>query len=155
MDLLTLTLIHHSTGVLENIVKFEVKKLCTVATANSNVEWKRLEYSEEALELIMHTMKYHDHSTKSVAIKYIIDLDEHEESSLTTGIFSSVPSKIPAGSKQRKADIIMTKLVKLFKSFKSKKKHSEKEKNAVLYTPDVEPLDIFKQAVELRGMDAL
>ena len=31
----------------------------------------------------------------------------------------------------------------------------EKEKSAIVYTPDVEPVDIFKQAVKLRGMDAL
>ena len=44
-----------STGVLENIVKVEVKKLSTVATAISNLEWKSLQHDEEALELIMTT----------------------------------------------------------------------------------------------------
>ncbi len=48
-----------STGVLESIVKVEVKKLCTVATAVSNLEWKKLKYDEEALELIMTTARYH------------------------------------------------------------------------------------------------
>ena len=43
-----------STGVLESIVKVEVKKLCTVAAAVSNLSWKRLDYDEEALELIMN-----------------------------------------------------------------------------------------------------
>ena len=28
-----------STGVLENVVKVEMKKLCTVATAVSNLKW--------------------------------------------------------------------------------------------------------------------
>ena len=142
-----------STGVLENVVKVEVKKLCTVATATSNVEWKRLEYNEEALELIMHTAKYHDHSTEPVAVKYIIE--EHKESS---SIMSSIPSKTPAGSKQRKKNV--TQLAKFIKNLKSSfvkkfQEHTEKKKNAILYTSDVEPLDIFKRAVELRGMDAL
>ena len=48
-----------STGVLENVVKCEVKKLSTVATAVSNLEWKKLDYNEEALELIMTTARDH------------------------------------------------------------------------------------------------
>ena len=39
------------------IVKVEVKKMCMVATVVNDLEWKRLEYDEEALELIMTTTK--------------------------------------------------------------------------------------------------
>ena len=48
-----------STGVLESVVKVEVKKLCctTVAAAVSNLIWRRLDYNEEALELMMTTAK--------------------------------------------------------------------------------------------------
>ncbi len=53
-------------------------------------------------------------------------------------------------------------LFKKLKRFKARKsdqdpvgKVQEKEKSAIVYTPDVEPVDIFKQAVKLRGMDAL
>ena len=57
-----------SIGVLENIVKVEVKKLSTVATAVSNLEWKSLQRDEEALELIMTTAR--DNSvTTTVCIK--------------------------------------------------------------------------------------
>ena len=48
-----------STGVLESVVKVEVKKLCcsTVAAAVNKLIWRRLEYNEEALELMMTTAK--------------------------------------------------------------------------------------------------
>ena len=152
-----------STGVLENIVKVEVKKLCTVATAVSNLEWKRLKYDEEALELIMTTARYHSVTTtvsKPIAVKYIVK--GHEKSS--TGVpsdKSSLPYKELAHSKQRKKHKIVKLFQKLtrFRTGKSSQgcasKDEEKKRDAVLYKPDVEPVDIFKQAVELRGMDAL
>ena len=152
-----------STGVLENIVKVEVKKLCTVATAVSNLEWKRLKYDEEALELIMTTARYHSVITtvpNPIAVKYIVR--EHENSSTgVTSVKSSLPYKVFAHSKQHKTH----KIVKLFKKltrFRTGKssqrcasKDEEKQKDAVLYKPDVEPVDILKQAVKLQGMDAL
>ena len=156
-----------STGVLENIVKVEVKKLSTVATAvsSNNLEWKKLKYDEEALELIMTTARYHSVTTtvsKPIAPKYIIK--EHKESPPITGYTSSFSlSKRPIGSEQK----TKYKIVNLFKKLKrfnykpgktnqaTMSKSEEKEKNAILYTPDLEPVDIFKRAVELRGMDAL
>ena len=49
-----------STGVLESVVKVEVKKLCctTVAAAANSLIWRRLDYNEEALELMMSTAKH-------------------------------------------------------------------------------------------------
>ena len=149
-----------STGVLENIVKVEVKKLCTVATAVSNLEWKKLKYDEEALELIMTTARYHSVTTtvsKPIAVKYIVK--GHEKSSTDVpSDKSSLPYKELAHSKQRKKH----KIIKFFKRFRTGKsnqecasKDEEKKKDVVLYKPDIEPVDIFKQAVELRGMDAL
>ena len=35
-----------STGIFENVVKVEVKKLCMVATAVNSLEWKKLKYDE-------------------------------------------------------------------------------------------------------------
>ena len=151
-----------STGVLENIVKVEVKKLCTVATAVSNLEWKKLKYDEEALELIMTTARYHSVTTtisKPITVKYIVK--GHETSTGVTNVKSSLPYKTLAHSKQRKTHKIVKFFKKLtrFRTGKSSQgcasKVEEKEKDAVLYKPDVEPMDIFKQAVELRGMDAL
>ena len=36
-----------STGAKETIVKVEVKKMCTVAAAVSDLNWQKLEYDEE------------------------------------------------------------------------------------------------------------
>ena len=156
-----------STGVLENIIKVEVKKLSTVATAvsSNNLEWKKLKYDEEALELIMTTARYHSVTitvSKPIAPKYIIK--EHKESPPITGYMSSFSlSKCPIGSEQK----TKYKIVNLFKKLKrfnykpgksnqaTMSKSEEKKKSVILYTPDVEPVDIFKQAVKLRGMDAL
>ena len=149
-----------STGVLENIVKVEVKKLCTVATAVSNLEWKRLKYDEEALELIMTTARYHSVTTtvsKPIAVKYIVK--EHDQSS--TGV-ASVKTSLPykASKQQKKHKIVkFFKKLKRFRTGKSSQgcanKDEEKKRDVVLYKPDIEPVDIFKQALELRGMDAL
>ena len=152
-----------STGVLENIVKVEVKKLCTVATAANNLEWKELQHDEEALELIMTTARHHSATTtisKPIVPKYIIK--EQTGRPIITSTKSPIPSKPlqVGGPKQTKYRIM--KLFKKLKRFKTRKSHQdpvgkiqEKEKSAIVYSPDVEPVDIFKQAVKLRGMDAL
>ena len=152
-----------STGVLENIVKVEVKKLCTVATAVSNLEWKKLKYDEEALELIMTTARYHSATTtvpKPISVKYIVK--EHDKSSTDVpSVKSALPYIALAGSKQQKKHKIVKffKKLKRFRTGKSSQgcasKDEEKKKDAVLYKPDIEPVDIFKQALELQGMDAL
>ena len=51
--------ISSSTGVLEKVIKVEVKKLCTVAAAVDNLVWTKLDYDEEAIELMMTTVKCH------------------------------------------------------------------------------------------------
>ena len=64
-----------STGVAEKVVKVEVRNTCTVAATACNLKWQRLEYDEEALELMMSTAKYHSVSSpvpKSRPYKYII-----------------------------------------------------------------------------------
>ena len=143
-----------STGVLENVVKIEVKKLCTVASAVSNLKWKRLQYDEEALELIMTTSRHHSVETtvsEPIATNYII---KHIESPLS-GIMSS---KHPVSSKRGTISKI-SNLVKKFMKYKRGKfaqvKDIEKEEKVVVYTSDIKPVDIFKKAVKLRGMDAL
>ena len=154
-----------STGVLENIVKVEVKKLSTVATAVNNLEWIKLQYDEEALELIMTTARHHSATTtvsKPIVTKYIIK--EQTESPIITSTKSPIPSKpLQVGDpKQTKYKIM--EFFKKLKRFKTRKSHQDpvdkvpefqKEMSAIVYTPDVEPVDIFKQAVKLRGMDAL
>ena len=102
-----------STGVLENIVKVEVKKLCTVATAVSNLEWKKMKYDEEALELIMTTARHHLATTrisKPVAYKYIL------QSPITgaKNVQPLLPHKTLAKRKQRRK----YKFLELFKKLK-------------------------------------
>ena len=150
-----------STGVLENIVKIEVKKLCTVATAVSNLKWKRLKYDEEALELIMTTARYHSATvriSKPIALKYVLKDQKHKESCIADS--KNIKSSTPPKHQRRRH-----KIFKIFKKFKKLKigrrdmesiaEDREKKKNVVVYKPDVEPVEIFKQAVKLRGMDAL
>ena len=150
-----------STGVLESIVKVEVKKLCTVATAANNLEWKELQHDEEALELIMTTVRHHSATatiSKPIITKYIIK--EQMDGPIITDTKSPISPKHLGGHK-----LYMHKIGKLFKKFKRSKVRKsdqssmiigpEKEKSAIVYAPDVEPADIFKQAVKLRGMDAL
>ena len=48
-----------STGVLDSVIKVEVKKLCTMDAATTNLKWTKLEYDEEALELMMVTVITH------------------------------------------------------------------------------------------------
>ena len=48
-----------STGVLERVVKVEIKKLSTVSVSDSYVTWRKLPYDEETLELMMSTAKSH------------------------------------------------------------------------------------------------
>ena len=147
-----------STGVLENIVKVEVKKLSTVAAAVSNLEWKKLQYDEEALELIMTTARHHSATTtisKPIVPKYIIK--EQTNDLILTTAKTPIPSKRPKHTKHK-----IVNFFEKFKRFKIRKSHQypvdklhEEERGAIVYAPDVEPVDIFKQAVKLRGMDAL
>ena len=73
-----------STGVMETVVKVEVKKMCTVATAISDLKWQRLEYDEEALELIMTTTK--TYSASQPVLKPISKYIIQEQQILTTNL---------------------------------------------------------------------
>ena len=158
-------MISPSTGVLENIIKVEVKKISTVAAAVSNLEWMKLEHDEEALELIMTTARNHSavaRLSKPISLKYIL---KENEDNVVEGTDSEVahPPTSLAIPKQRK---LKQKILKLFKKLKHKSytkkkksvdedKETERSSYAIVYRPDVEPVDIFKRAMELRGMDAL
>ena len=146
-----------STGVLENVVKVEVKKLCTIATAVHNLKWQRLEYDEEALELIMTTAKRYSHLgsiPKPVIIKYI---SQGNKSESRQEIKSSL-----AFDKDQKSKVTTIKAAK--KSTESESSDSasvngneetSEQGHVVVYRDDLAPVDIFKKAVKLRRMDAL
>ena len=150
-----------STGVLESIVKVEVKKLCTVAAAVSNLNWKRLDYDEEALELIMTTAK--SHSTTDYITASIID--DYQQEPTTDVIFDNTDATVTpdTGQTQNAAKKTREESV-LTVPMKSKSEQiSSNEMSMARHSPysdhDTDsyqrPLDIFKRAVELRRMDAL
>ena len=149
-----------STGVLEKIVKVEVKKLCTVATAVSNLKWQRLEYDKEALELMMTTAKKYSHvgSVQTpVIVKYVI---QGSESKLKEEMESTSPLQQPYQDKESK--VAKNEEVKDPTGSESidsvstdKEEESSDVKHVAVYRDDLAPVDIFKEAVKLRRMDAL
>ena len=142
-----------STGVLENVVKVEVKKLCAVASDKCNLKWRKLKYDEEALELMMTTAKNYSHSSdvpRPVNIKYIY----LKKSESVEDLPQASKTKLDQASKQDTptAD-------KLQESECSTREHTENIeeecKHMTVYRSDVAPVDVFKKAVKLRRMDAL
>ena len=136
-----------STGVLENIVKVEVKKLCTVAAAVKNLIWKRLDYDEEALELMMSTAKSHTTSEVVGATYNLSDGQEQVSSEIQS--MDNITTKSSASA----SDIL-----KLDKGSVVHKEDNNDNKLVVHSSDELEhdkPLDIFKRAVKLRQMDAL
>ena len=141
-----------STGVLENVVKVEVKKLCTVASAKCNLKWQRLKYDEEALELIMTTARNYSHSTdllKPIPFKYIFQRKPKSVQSLK----SPLPSKTDKTSKVKHMTLEADKPKEPTND--DTDGNEEKSKHITVYSPDIAPVDIFKKVVKLRRMDAL
>ena len=161
-----------STGVLETVVKVEVKKMCTVATAVSNLKWQRLEYEEEALELIMTTTRDYSGSRSVVKPirKYIIQGQQMQGSTVANNLALDA-NNTTVSSPRRNAS--RTKVAKFFSKvskslgkliYKRSRKTAdlqsitrveETSKNVVVYSSDLEPVEILKKAVKLRRMDAL
>ena len=154
-----------STGVLENVLKIEVKKLCTVAAAVNNLLWKRLDYDEEALELMMVTASSHTTVTvsnqaeisaistnepddpiskKNITSAMILVEQETEES-------SSVDYLLEAVEENEILEVNVGSVTHM-----SNSKESEMKKPPPSNVKSSEgPLEIFKRAVKLRRMDAL
>ena len=148
-----LATISSSTGVIESVVKVEVKKFCAVATAVSNLKWQRLEYDEEALELIMTTAKHYSHSkavSNSVVVKYITSQEIPKLSQNT----KSLPCDMDRQSLQS-----TTKAIEQSKSENIQGPSIDEDvqvnKHVVIYSDELAPVDVFKNAVKLRRMDAL
>ena len=151
-----------STGVLENVVKVEVQRLCTVATAVSDFKWRGLDYDEEALEL-MTSARYHPSTetvSEPVGLKYIVEEKQSATQVDVANESMSLPSK--AVSKHKTKFIAhMPKFLKKLKRGKATESDSASndnkgaKKDAVILSPDVEPVEILKKAVKLRDMDEL
>ena len=142
-----------STGVLENVVKVEVKKLCTVATAVSDLKWQRLEYDEEALELMTTTAKnYTRISTvsKPINCKFLVQGKEKSRNNEKSLLSSNTERKsnqptIVEPSESESTDIVSY----------SVDENEEMSKYAFVYSSGMAPVELFKKAVKLRRMDAL
>ena len=145
-----------STGVLENVVKVEVKKLSTIASSNLYLKWQRMKYDEEALELIMTTAKHHKCTSeipKTVSVKYIyqkkLKSAQDEKSSLP---IASNRSDKKSNDTKHNADKHDDPESTICDDADSNKKPS---KHFTIYSSDIAPVDMFKKAVKLRRMDAL
>ena len=142
-----------STGVLENIIKMEVKKMSTVAAAVSNLKWQRLKYDEEALELMMTTAKYHTVSSsisKPISTKCIVKdrLSRIESPTLPTDTSNQNPVMNKCDSKVSISEN---------NSINSDDGNQEASstRNVTVYSSDIAPVEIFKKALKCRRMDAL
>ena len=144
-----------STGVLENVVKVEVKKLCAVASTKCNLKWRKLQYDEEALELMMTTAKNYSHPSdvpRPVTVKYIyqkkLETIQEKRSLLSSMKESDKPSKrdTPKVDKPYRPESDTND------DTDSVRKES---KHITIYRSDLAPVDVFKKAVKLRRMDAL
>ena len=141
-----------STGVLENVVKVEVKKLCTVATAVSNLIWRRLEYDEEALELMMTTAKSYTVSETKPGRVTIAETKDNEVS-CSNSISSSTASQTTVLTVNQ--DNLKVANYESKTSFVHNKEQQMQSKIIVLNRPDIGPKEMFKRVVKLRQMDAL
>ena len=144
-----------STGVLESVVKVEVKKLCTVAAAVSNLVWKRLDYDEEALELIMTTAK--SHTAPIEILESTSDIDNNQKVVKSAIVVvkktSTHPALPPRPEPSEIISIAKGSVVPLeVDSGKNRYKSVPHSSNVL---KQERPLDIFKRAVKLRRMDAL
>ena len=144
-----------STGVLESVIKVEVRKLCAVASVECNLKWRKLKYDEEALELMMTTAKNYTHSGDELrsGIKYIYqkkseDSIEDKKSPLPhIAKFDKIPKQDTPKADGQVPD--STTFDDDTDSVQGESKH------ITVYHADMAPVDIFKKAVKLRRMDAL
>ena len=151
-------LISSSTGVLDNIIKVEVKKLCTIAAAANKLKWKRLDYDEEALELMMITVKTHIASFNMEEIEpepvpeCIARLSEHDNVPSAVILVeneneSDSESESDSEIKEEIAVPIVAKGAVVYKEVASLGMQESYSKEFNLRE---KPVDIFKRAVELR-----
>jgi GTPase SAR1 family protein len=167
-----------STGVMETVVKVEVKKMCTVATAVSDLNWQKLEYDEEALELIMTTTKNYSASQpvlKPIS-KYIISESEQKTQNilatnftLETGLeIATEKMSNPKRQKPPKAKVVkfFSRLSKPFSKLISKqssktaaventKREASVEQKTTTTTCISETKDVVLHSSELESVDIL
>ena len=142
-----------STGVLENVCKVEVKKLSTVAAAVNNLLWRKLDYDEEALEIMMTTAKCHTTSdTCRMAVDTIKDstVKEKEETVSSAVILCESTSVEHPPTSSEIIEVTKGSVMEM-----SSSEGVARETTMTSVNSNEGPLDIFKRAVKLRRMDAL
>ena len=159
-----------STGVLEDVCKVEVKKLCTVAAAVNNLLWRKLDYDEEALEIMMSTVNHHTATdschtasdtgrTASDTCHTASDTCHMANDSTTKEKKETVSSAIIL-CENTSIDHLPTssEMIEVAKGSVMQMSSSDSVARETMETTvdSIEsPLDIFKRAVKLRRMDAL
>ena len=144
-----------STGVAEKVVKVEVRNTCTVAATACNLKWQRLEYDEEALELMMSTAKYHSVSSpvpKSRPYKYIIHNPEQSKDE------KALPNRNqpPASSEPLpKNQVSRDDTNQACQINDSKMEDDNTNKTIYIHSSDVPSVELFKKALRLRKGDGL
>ena len=145
-----------STGVLESVVKVEVQKMSTVAAAVGNLKWQRLEYDEEALELMMTTARYYSSSSSSklskpLRTRYVVE--KYSPDVAVTNSSCSSGSDVDA----KPSNCTDSTEVEYFSSIPGKSASIETtSRNVVVYSSNVAPVDILKKALRHRhSMNAL
>ena len=135
-----------STGVMENVFKAEVKKMCSVTTAVKNLIWRELSFDQESLELMMTTARTYSCQNQ----RTILSLCDNESECLTTS---------PDGSQSTISSDCIKYSLKMVKCVSNDANEDnsmiETSQNMTFYTSDIGPMDLFKKAVKLRRMDAL
>ena len=141
-------IISPSTGVLESVVKVEVKKLCTVAAAVCKLLWRRLDYDEEALELMTTTAKSHTAPIDTLESTVSPNQEAKVVRSAVVVVEKTSTSVQPALLPRSEPSAIIKGSVVIMES------GSEVPQSSSIIVQET-PLDIFKRAVKLRRMDAL
>ena len=139
-----------STGVLENVVKVEVKKLCAIASAKCHLKWRKLKYDEEALELMMTTAKNYSYASDiqrpAVSIKYIAQSkSESLKDQESLALIEKESKQMVRKAQDSEGAVDSSNMDSV----------PEEIKHIFEYSTDVAPVDVFKKAIKLRHMDAL
>ena len=158
-----------STGVLESVIKVEVKKLCMIASSEKKaLQWKRLKYDNEDLELMMATIQSHKTSTKEPPADH---LDTKSSNTIVISKRSVPSAKIvsecltqledrgmgasPVKSPVANDELEVAEGYVVHENVYGGAQGAPTSPHAVNSYDGEYPKDLFKRAVKLRRMDAL
>ena len=151
-----------STGVLEKVIKVQVKKSCGVATSEKEcLHWRRLEYKHEDIELLMATLSSHAARTKEPDASSVDTAAEgvetlHKGSVASATVFSESQTQLgdtntaesPANhAEEANNESDAVKVAKACVVYRGQASNS--------HMHSVNPLDRVRHAAELQRMDAL